>query len=115
FLMDWMDTRREEPSSRGFGQLMGGLFCGAPLGTLVGLLGSIGWLRARDEFRAWNPLVWMGVLLGLVSGVGATYRRNEHAGPGSWVLALLLPASGTVGGILAALALAARKAVVEAR
>jgi peptidoglycan/LPS O-acetylase OafA/YrhL len=111
FLMDWMDTRREEPSSRGYGELMGGLFCGAPMGTLVALVGSVGWIRAQDEPRPWSPFVWLGVLLGLVAGIVLTYRWNEHGGPGWWVASLVLPACGTVGGILAGLALAVRNAV----
>ena len=115
-LMDRMIPVRGEPSTRGYGSLVGGLFCGAPLGTLVALAGSIGWLRSRDEPRLWSPFVWLGVLLGLIAGLVVSYRWDERGGIGGWwVASLVLPACGTVGGILAGLALAVRNAVEETR
>jgi hypothetical protein len=115
-LMDRMIPVRGEPSTRGYGSFIGGLFCGAPLGTLVGLVGSIGWLRAQDEPRPWSRFVWLGVLLGFVAGLVVTYRWDERGGIGGWwVASLVVPACGTVGGILAGLALAVRDAVADAR
>lgn len=113
-LMDLMIPVRGEPSTRGYGSFVGGLFCGAPLGMLIALVGSVGWLRSRDE--PWSMFVWLGVLLGLVVGLFVTYLWVERRGIGGWwVASLFLPACGTLGGILAGLTLVARNAIAETR
>src|SRR5262245_46063129 len=49
-----------EPWTRGFGQYVGGLACGAPLGAVVGLVAGIGFIRAQEDSAVWSPVVWVG-------------------------------------------------------
>jgi hypothetical protein len=97
---------RGEPWQRGYGQFLGGAFCGAPLGTLAGFVVSLGWIRTRPASRVWGPFLWLGIVSGLVAGVVYCASWMNHGGPGWWVAALVVPACGTVGGILASSALA---------
>ncbi len=101
-----------EPWQAGFGQHLGGLICGAPLGSLIGLALSLGWMSAREESRAWDLPVWLGVLVGLVLGPIASFRWNLHQAMGWWGTAVLTIASGAAGGLLAGilLKLAVRRA-----
>ena len=90
-----------EPSQAGFGQYLGGLFCGAPLGSLAGLALSVAWMRARDQPRVWNVFVWLGVLLGLATGPVVSFRWNVHQGTGWWGTSVVTAACGAVGGFVA--------------
>jgi hypothetical protein len=104
-----------QPAEEGYGQLLGVVFCGAPVGAIAGLVGSLYWIVGRREQREWNAPMWLGVLLGLMAGSAATFRWTNHGGPGLWVAALLLPACATVGGMLASLIPTSRKAAKRSR
>jgi hypothetical protein len=101
FVIASMQRPGGEPWQAGFGQYLGGLICGAPLGSLAGLALSVGWIRARDESRVWSVLVWIGVLLGLALGPVVSFRWNVHQGMGWWGTAVVIAACGTVGGFVA--------------
>jgi hypothetical protein len=73
-----------EPWQAGFGQYLGGLICGAPLGSLAGLALCVGWIGTRDQPRVWSVFVWLGVLLGLALGPVVSSRWNIHQGTGCW-------------------------------
>jgi hypothetical protein len=90
-----------EPWQAGFGQYLGGLTCGAPLGSLAGLAMSVGWMCARDQSRVWSVFVWFGVLLGLVLGPVVSFRWNVHQGMGWSGTAVVTAACTTVGGFVA--------------
>lgn len=90
-----------EPWQAGFGQYLGGLICGAPLGSLAGLALSVGWMCTRDQPRVWSVFVWLGVLLGLALGPVVSFRWNIHQGTGWWGTAMVTAACGTVGGFVA--------------
>ena len=104
-----------EPWQAGVGQYLGGLICGAPLGSLTGLGVSIGWIRERDELRVWSAFVWLGVLLGLVMGPVVSSHWNIHQGTGWWGTAVVIAACGTVGGMVASGSLALWKAERKTR
>jgi hypothetical protein len=91
-----------EPWQAGFGQYLGGLLCGAPLGSLVGLALGIGWISARGRARPWSLPVWLGVVVGLASGPAASLSGHVHQGAGWWGTAVVTAACGTVGGFVAA-------------
>ena len=91
-----------EPSQMGIGQYLGGLFCGAPLGSLTGLALSVGWMRAREQPRVWSVFVWLGILIGLAMGPVVSFRWSVHQGTGWWGTAVVTAACGTVGGFVAA-------------
>ena len=105
FVMASMQRPGGEPSSAGFGQYLGGLFCGAPLGSLAGLALSVGWMNARDHPRVWGVFVWLGVLLGLALGPVLSFRWSAHQGTGWWGTAVVTAACGTVGGLVAGVCL----------
>ncbi len=90
-----------EPWQAGFGQYLGGLICGAPLGSLAGLAFSVGWICAHDRSRVWSVLVWFGVLLGLALGPVVSSRWHVHQATGWWGTAVFSAACGTVGGFVA--------------
>lgn len=94
-----------EPWQAGFGQYLGGLLCGAPLGSLTGLALSVGWIRARDRPRVWSVLVWLGVLLGFAMGPVVSSRWNAHQGTGWWGTAVVTAACATAGGFVAGVCL----------
>lgn len=94
-----------EPWQAGFGQYLGGLICGAPLGSLLGLGLVIGWIRSRDPGPAWSVFIWLGVILGLTLGPALSFRWNVHQGTGWWGTAVVTAACGTVGGFLASVCL----------
>lgn len=100
-----------EPWQAGYGQFLGGFFCGMPVGAIVGLVLSACWIMRREVHRGWGPLIWMGVVLGLTAGLAWTFRWNARGGPGWWVAALLMPACGAVGGMFASLVTAIRAGV----
>jgi hypothetical protein len=107
--------RHEEPWTRGFGQALGGLICGAPLGALTGLAASLVWIGARHDRAAWSVVVWLGILLGLLMGPSVSFRLGLHNGFGWWGTALVTAACGTVGGSLAGMALAIGKPATKVR
>jgi hypothetical protein len=105
-----MQKPGDEPWQAGLGQYLGGLLCGAPLGSLAGLALSVGWMRARDRARVWSGFIWLGVLLGLALGPVVSLRWNVHQGTGWWGTAVMTAACGTVGGFVAAVCLGIREA-----
>jgi hypothetical protein len=106
----------EEPWTRGFGQYLGGLICGAPLGAAVGFLGSILFIRVQDGSVPWNPIVWLGILLGLLTGTTLSFHWGMTSGQHWWLaVTVLAAASATVGGLLARLGLAVCKSVTKTR
>lgn len=103
-------TLLEKPGEwRGYGALLGGLFCGAPLGALVGLMAAFWWIgRRQGRDRLWGPTNWAGILLGLAAGYAAALRwglRPGHAAD-RWALAVVAVAAANLGGILAGVAVA---------
>jgi hypothetical protein len=107
---------RPGPGEGGFGGLgviVAGVFCGAPIGALLGLVGAVRWM-AQHERRSWSPVVWVGISLGFLVGLGASFRSLDrffeavlkpmnHMGP--WLSALFVAAAcSTVGGFLATMA-----------
>ena len=90
-----------EPWQKAYGQYLGGLICGAPLGSLAGLALSLGYMLARDQSRVWSIFVWLGVLLGLVLGPVVSFRWNVHQGTSWWGTAVVTVACGSVGGFVA--------------
>src|SRR5262249_10939738 len=101
FVIASMQRSGGEPWQAGFGQYLGGLICGAPLGSLAGLALSVGWMCTRDQSRVWSVFVWFGVLLGLALGLVVCFRWNVHQGMGWWGTAVVTAACGTVGGFVA--------------
>lgn len=101
-----------EPWTRGFGQYIGGLVCGAPLGALAGFIGSISFVGAQSESRSWNPLVWIGIVLGIAAGIALCFHWGMTSG-NQWelVVALVAIATGAAGGIVAHAILALYRAV----
>jgi hypothetical protein len=91
-----------EPWQAGFGQYLGGLICGAPLGSLAGLALSVGWMCAQDQPRVWSVFVWLGVLVGLALGPVVSFRWNVYQGTGWWGTAVVTVACGTLGGFVGA-------------
>jgi hypothetical protein len=96
-----------EPWQAGFGQYLGGLLCGAPFGSLVGLTLSLRWIRSRDQSRVWSVFEWFGVVLGLAMGPVMSFRWNVHRGTGWWGTAVVTAACGIVGGLVAGVCLRA--------
>jgi hypothetical protein len=105
-----------EPWTRGFGQYIGGLVCGALLGALVGFVGSLGFIRAQDDNGPWHPIAWIGIALGLVAGTALSFHWGMASG-NQWelVVALVAFASGTAGGIFARLVLAVFRSAINVR
>lgn len=96
-----------EPWTAGFGQYIGGLVCGAPLGALVGLAASVGYVIAHEDVTLWSPLVWIGILAGLLAGVGLAVHLGMASGNQWWIpVTLVAVAGGSAGGVLGRLGLA---------
>jgi hypothetical protein len=100
FVIASMQRSGGEPWQAGFGQYLGGLICGAPLGAVAGLAASAGWIHSREEFQRWSALVWLGVFFGLVVGLAASFRSNVHQGLGWWGTTVLTAACGMAGGLI---------------
>lgn len=96
-----------EPWTRGFGQYIGGLVCGAPGGAIAGLIGSLCLVGGRGDRDLWSPAVWVGILLGLAAGIGLSFHWGMTSGHYWWlVVAIVAAATGAAGGVLASLVLA---------
>jgi hypothetical protein len=91
-----------EPWTAGFGQYLGGMICGLPLGALTGLGLGIAFMR-REQHKPWSGLVRAGILAGILAGPYALYRlRGDQAfSLGWWVIAVVSVVSGTLGGVIA--------------
>jgi hypothetical protein len=97
----------QEPWTQAFGQYIGGLVCGAPLGALAGLVGSISFIFSQDETLPWSPIVWMGILLGLLTGVALAVHLGMASGNQWWIaVAVVAVACANAGGVLARMGLA---------
>lgn len=95
-----------EPWTAGFGQYIGGLVCGTPLGALIGLVGSISFIFSQDETAPWNPIIWLGIVLGLLAGTALAFHWGMASGNQWWLpVSVVAVASGSAGGFLARLAL----------
>lgn len=96
-----------EPWTEGFGQYIGGLVCGAPLGALSGLAASVGYVIAQEDSTPWSPLVWIGILAGLLAGAGLAVHLGMASGNQSWIpVTLVATGGGSAGGILGRVGLA---------
>jgi hypothetical protein len=103
-----------EPWTRGFGQYIGALVCGLPLGALVGLVGSVSFVLSRRERGIWSPFVWVGIALGLLAGTTVAFRWGMASGNQWWLpVALVAIASGAAGGFLAGAAVAVYRAAAR--
>ena len=105
--------RQEEPWTRGFGQYIGGLVCGAPLGAIAGLI--LGIVRVRAQQAVWHPAVWLGIVAGLALGPLLSFRFGVSEGFGWWGIAAVSAICGIAGGGLAGLALAIKKSATKRR
>lgn len=96
-----------EPWTRGFGQYIGGLVCGAPLGALCGFGGSVAFVLSQDDDAPWPLPIWGGILLGLLAGVALSVSWGLNSGNQWWiVVALVATTTATLGGFVTYLALA---------
>ncbi|WP_165220532.1 hypothetical protein [Aquisphaera insulae] len=100
FLAGMMARPGQEPWQTGFGQYMGGLFCGAPLGLLSGIIAAFAWLRAREAPEGWDVFVWLGIVAGLAVGPFLAERLGLRQGFGWWGTALVAASSATLGGMV---------------
>jgi hypothetical protein len=98
-----------EPWTAGFGQYLGGMICGLPLGALTGLGVGIAFMR-RER---WSGLVWAGILAGLLAGPFVSNRLRIDQAFGWWGIAVIVVASGTLGGVIAGCASAIWNAIDE--
>ncbi len=102
-LVDLLQAPGGEPSSRGFGQYIGGLICGAPVGAITGLAGSLVYYRAQSRPGTWTLAVWGGMAMGLAIGASIAFNwsvAREFAWLGT---TLLLLGGSTAGGLLASI------------
>lgn len=88
---------------RGFGALLAGFFCGAPLGGIVGLAGVLWWVRnypPRDS--VWGPGIWAGAGLGLAGGLVLDFHWGlDQARGWNWLAAAVIAlATATLGGLV---------------
>ncbi|MGQ0633988.1 MAG: hypothetical protein ACT4QC_05240 [Planctomycetaceae bacterium] len=96
-----------EPWTRGFGQYIGALVCGLPLGALVGLVGSVSFVFSRGEHEVWSVFVWLGIALGVLAGTALAFHWDLTTGNQWWLpVTLVAIASGAAGGFLAGAAVA---------
>jgi hypothetical protein len=113
-------TPRSDPMGTGMGLYIGGLLFGAPLGALVGLIGSICCVRSQYERGTWNRVVWAGILIGLLMSVSGLTQsihilKSLSQAYGWLGTAFLKIGYGTVGGMLAAMGLAIYRVTKKAR
>jgi hypothetical protein len=100
-----------EPWTRGFGQYIGALVCGAPLGALLGLAGSISFVLSRSEGQTWSPFVSVGIVLGASAGTALAFHLGLASGNQWWLpVTVVAIASGAAGGFLAGAAVAIYRA-----
>ncbi|QEH35868.1 hypothetical protein OJF2_44250 [Aquisphaera giovannonii] len=90
----------QEPWQTGFGQYLGGLFCGAPLGALAGVAAGVARIKTREDDAAWGIAAWAGILAGLLAGPALAARLGVHRGFGWWGTAVLAAGCATLGGLL---------------
>jgi hypothetical protein len=109
-------VRPQSAESGGFavlGWLLAGLFCGAPLGGIVGLVLGLRWLTQQAD-AAWGLAVWIGVACGVALGVvGTCSWYNPYSAhpwpvvvrwPSFWLFTGTITAAlGTLGGVVARL------------
>ena len=81
----------------------------AALGAIVGFVAGIWWIRKHDS-GLWTRRIWIGVTLGLVTGVVLHFANRYPRVPAlvemfeAWpVAAVLTAALSTIGGIIAKL------------
>lgn len=96
--------RHEEPWTRAYGQFLGGMICGAPLGGIVGIVFAIVRIRSRDEHKLWGWVTWGGILSGLMAGPLLSWRLEMDEAFGWLGTACVTVASGAAGGMAASLA-----------
>jgi cytochrome bd-type quinol oxidase subunit 2 len=90
-----------DPETRGYGIYIGGLFCVAPLGVILGVMASILWIRARRHDALWSKFVWLGIAVGLVLGPFLSFSRiGPHDDFGWWATWIVTIASGALGGFM---------------
>ena len=99
-------ANRGAPETKGYGIYIGGLFCVAPLGVILGLMVSISWLRARQHHAIWSKFVWLGIAVGLVMGPFVSFSVGPHSDFGWWATWIVTVACAAVGGIIAGVATA---------
>ena len=110
----------EEPMGRGFGLLLGGLLFGAPLGAVVGLIGSIYCVFRQYQRGTWCGVVWWGILFGLLMSISDPMQsihivRNLSQAYGWEGATCFTMACGTAGGMLASMGLAIYRFAKKAR
>ncbi|WP_165250136.1 hypothetical protein [Paludisphaera soli] len=98
-----------EPWQAGYGQYMAGLFCGAPVGAMIGFASGLARVCSRHQAGIWSRLVWAGVALGVAAGAFLSFRFGVHRGMGWWGTAVASLGFATLGGILAGLVAEARR------
>jgi hypothetical protein len=84
------------------------LFCGVPLGAILGCVGAVRSIARRRTARTgWNLATWTGTAFGLIVGLAAaplwiapTFLYGDPL-PSRWARLLLTAAFAMLGGILA--------------
>lgn len=102
-------SQQGEPWTRGFGQYIGGLVCGAPFGAIAGLVLGVTIARAQDGRENWSWMTWLGVGLGAATGSGIAVSWMPTREYGIWAMLILALACGTLGGLAGGYAKAALK------
>lgn len=106
-----LQAPRGEPWTRGFGQYIGGLVCGAPMGALGGFVAGLSAISLSRDRGPWRPPVWLGVLLGLAGGAAFAWYQGMASGNQWWVAVTVVSiAGGTAGGYLTSMTLAGYEA-----
>lgn len=88
-----------EPWTRGFGQYIGGLVCGAPFGAIGGLIFGITLARAQGWETRWPAAIWIGAGMGTLAGIALCFAWSGENEYPWWMTVLLGLASGATGGL----------------
>jgi len=108
-LLDLVQTG-SDPVGRGFGQYIGGMICGAPLGALLGFAISLAYVRAQQGSETWSPFVWMGVALGSAAAIARCFFWWLDGRLDWWGIPAGVLIVGTAGGIVGRVVQAATEA-----